>query len=345
MQISNSDTPEKQATEVQGKMKRRSFKTMVFAAVAALLVILSGALFFLERSKADTDNVSEVTPPAQATEAPEPTEALYKGQKAELKTGDYISFGCYVPGSEAEKTENGEIEWQVVEAGEDGVVLVSTRILAIRPFDCAESGKFDEDSNGVIYDWDTPELYTPLQMMEFRGSNHWESSDLCTWLNACGAVQYPGKTPQNAATDEQGNAYGEEEGFLTEFRQEELSLIEASGNGVFLLTAEQALQYAEAGTLRLETTPTDAAIAADETSWYTRYRDAGAADYIWATATAAVGSACEIYYVNTTLAEKVFNTMYAAAAGFGVRPALRLYPAEVAWMGDGSRENPYRLAE
>lgn len=343
MRIFNSDTPGKPAAEAQGKRKHCGFKTAVFA-VAALLV-LSGTLFFLGGSREDTGNVPEMTPTVSVTEAPEPTETLQTGQKAELKTGDYISFGRYVPGGKTAGEEESGIEWQVVETGVDGVLLVSTRILAIRPFDCAESGKFDEDSNGVIYDWDTPELYTPLQMMEFRGSNHWESSDLCTWLNACGEVQYPGRTPQNAATDEQGNAYGEEEGFLTEFRQEERSLIEASGNGVFLLTAEQALQYAEAGTLRLETTPTDAAIAADETGWYERYQDAGATDYIWATATAAVGSACEIYYVNTTLAEKVFNTMYAAAAGFGVRPALRLYPEEVVWTGDGSQENPYRMAE
>lgn len=320
-------------------------KKISYAAVTGLAMLLLAVLLLSKSRKEDAKTEPSVMPQTTVTDIPEPTEEPDTGRKAELQTGDYISFGCYAPGGKTAGEEEGEIEWQVVEAGEDGIVLVSTRILSIRPFDCAESGKFDEDNNGEIYDWDTPELYTPLQMMEFRGSNHWEGSDLCAWLNANGAVQYPGRVPQNAATDKNGNAYGEEEGFLTGFRKEEISLIANSGNGVFLLTAEQALQYAEAGTLRLETTPTDAAIAADETDWYANYKAAGAVDYIWATATAAEGSACDIYYVNTTLAEKVFNTMYAAAAGFGVRPALRIYPKEVVWMGDGSRENPYRMAE
>ncbi|MBQ9766837.1 MAG: toll/interleukin-1 receptor domain-containing protein [Lachnospiraceae bacterium] len=321
--------------------------SLVLIAIVVLAIALGG-LFFAMKNSGNTEEIPTPTPIAKITEAvatEAPTEAPAVAQKAELRTGDYISLGSYVPGGEAAEEGEGEIEWQVVEAGESGVVLVSTRILSIRPFDCAESGKFDTDNNGVVYDWDTPEIYTPLQMMEFRGSNHWESSDLCTWLNTNGVVQYPGKVPQNAATDEYGNAYGTEAGFLTDFRKEEISLIANSGYGVFLLTAEQALQYAEAGTMRLETTPTDAAIAADETTWYANYKDAGATDYIWATSTAAEGSACEIYYVNTTLAEKVFNTMYAAAAGFGVRPAIRIFPEDVLWEGDGSRQNPYRLAD
>ena len=333
--------------ETTGTMKkpvRLGLRVMVLALVA----IVFGVLILIMKNSGDSEELPTPTPIATVTEAPDtevPTEAPDTAQKVTFLTGDYISFGSYVPGGETAKDGEGEIEWQVVEAGESGVVLVSTRILSIRPFDCAESGKFDTDNNGVVYDWDTPELYTPLQMMEFRGSNHWESSDLCAWLNTNGVVQYPGKVPQNAATDEYGNAYGTEAGFLTDFRKEEISLIANSGYGVFLLTAEQALQYAEAGTMRLETTPTDAAIAADETSWYANYKDAGATDYIWATATAAEGSACEIYYVNTTLAEKVFNTMYAAAAGFGVRPAIRIFPENVLWEGDGSRQNPYCLAD
>jgi len=51
-----------------------------------------------------------------------------------------------------------------------------------------------------------------------------------------------------------------------------------------------------------------------------------------------------MYYVNISLAEDAFATKYAAASGFGIRPAIRIFPAEENWAGDGSRQNPYRMA-
>ncbi len=257
--------------------------------------------------------------------------------------GDYVSFGSYMPGGAVAEDGEGAIEWQVVDVNEEGTLLVATRILAIRPFDCAESGSFGWDSEGNFYDKTMKDTYTDVQIREFRGSNDWETSDLRAWLNANGIVSYPGKAPQNRATDENGNAYGTETGFLTDFTKAETSLIEQSGNGVFLLTKDQVREYALAGALNPSTTPTEAAIAADETTWYRGYKDSGATDYIWATATAAEERACDIYYVNISLAEDTFATKYAAAAGFGVRPAICIRTEEGNWNGDGSRQNPYRL--
>lgn len=295
------------------------------------------------RTPIDTQENTEPTKDVEPTTVPD------EKKQVELKTGDYVSFGKYVPGGEAAKDGEGEIEWQVVEAGESGIVLVSTRILAIRPYDCAESGKFDRDNNGEVYDRNKKDSYTPMQMQEFRGSNQWETSDLRTWLNSNGIVHYPEKVPQNAATDEYGNAYGAEAGFLTDFSVKEISLIANSGYGVYLLTIEDVVRYAEEGTLRLETTPTEAAIAADETSWYQNYKskEDGVSDYIWATSTVVSGSACEIYYVDVYSGpdKNVFNAMYAAASGFGVRPAIRIFPKNVEWEGDGSRQEPYRIAQ
>lgn len=327
--------------------KKNGIKFATSVIVLVLLVVAVIVCVALAMGDEKPENTPTLTPDGtqESTEVPEPTAVPDEKKEVELQTGDYVSFGKYVPGGEAAKDGEGEIEWQVVEAGENGIVLVSTRILAIRPFDCAESGKFDRDNNGEVYDWDKLFDYTPTQMEEFRGSNQWETSDLRTWLNSNGIVHYPGKVPQNAATDEYGNAYGAEAGFLTDFSVKEISLIANSGYGVYLLTAEEAIRYAGEGTLRLETTPTDAAIAADETSWYQNYKEAGATDYIWATSTAADGSACDIYYVNITLVEKVFNTMYAASSGFGVRPAIRIFPKNVEWEGNGSRQEPYRIAQ
>lgn len=257
--------------------------------------------------------------------------------------GDYVSFGSYVPGGENAENGEGVIEWQVVDVNEEGTLLVSTRILSIRPFDCAESGSFGWDNAGNFYDRTKADTYTDTQIREFRGSNDWETSDLRAWLNANGIVSYPGKTPQNKGTDENGNAYSTETGFLTDFTKEEAALVEQSKNGVFLLTKEQVRDYALVGALNPSTTPTEAAIAADETTWYRGYKDSGATDYIWATASAAEGRACDIYYVNISLAEDTFATKYAAASGFGVRPAICISSEETRWEGDGSRQNPYRM--
>jgi len=257
--------------------------------------------------------------------------------------GDYVSFGSYTPGGVGAKDGEGTIEWQVVDVNEEGTLLVSTRILSIRPFDCAESGSFGWDNAGNFYDRTKADTYTDTQIREFRGSNDWETSDLRAWLNASGIVSYPGKTPQNKGTDENGNAYSTETGFLTDFTKEEAALVEQSEEGVFLLTKEQVRDYALVGALNPSTTPTEAAIAADETTWYRGYKDSGATDYIWATASAAEGRACDIYYVNISLAEDTFATKYAAASGFGVRPAICISPEEAHWEGDGSRQNPYRM--
>ncbi len=272
---------------------------------------------------------------------PEPTKAAET--VAAFRVGEYVSFGTYVPGGKTAENGEGAIEWQVVDVSEEGTLLVATRILSIRPFDCAESGSFGWDSEGNFYDRTKKDTYTDVQIREFRGSNDWETSDLRAWLNANGIVSYPGKTPQNRATDENGNAYGTETGFLTDFTKEEAALVEQSGNGVFLLTKEQVREYALAGALNPSTTPTEAAIAADETTWYRGYKDSGATDYIWATASAAEERACDIYYVDISLAEDTFATKYAAAAGFGVRPAICIFPEEGNWEGDGSRQNPYRM--
>lgn len=281
---------------------------------------------------------------------PAPTKAVEASDNEEktpisFRVGEYVSFGTYVPGDKTAENGEGAIEWQVVDVSEEGTLLVATRILSIRPFDCAESGRYNQDSNGVMYDRNQKDTYTETQMREFRGSNDWETSDLCAWLNASGVVQYPGKVPQNAATDEYGNAYGAEAGFLTDFTKAERALLEQSGQGVFLLTKDQVRTYALNGALNPSTTPTDAAIAADETNWYMSYKDSGATDYIWATATAVEGSACEIYHVNISLAEETFGTKNAAAAGHGIRPAICISPEVGSWAGDGSRQNPYCLAE
>lgn len=327
-----TDLPEGINPHVKIPMKKRLWILFAVMAILAVMVVLGT----IQRNR-DSERKAK---PASITEQPGEEET----KRITFVVGDYVSFGSYLPGGENANHGENAIEWQVVDVNEKGTLLVATRILSIRPFDCAESGSFSLDSAGNFYDRAKADTYTDAQMREFRGSNDWETSDLRAWLNTSGIVSYPGKIPQNRATDENGNAYGSEAGFLTDFTKEEISLVEQSGNGVFLLTKEQVETYAGAGVLNPSTTPTEEAIAADESSWYLGYKESGATDYIWATATASEERVCDIYYVNISLAEDAFATKYAAASGFGIRPAIRIFPAEENWAGDGSRQNPYRMA-
>lgn len=316
----------------------------ILLAVATILAVMIGLGTVQKNRDKDRGNtpVSEEKQPGEEPGQGESASDIAE-KSVSFVVGDYVSFGSYIPGGEGAKDGEGVIEWQVVDVNEEGTLLVATRILSIRPFDCAESGNFGWDGEGNFYDRTKKDTYTDVQMREFRGSNDWETSDLRAWLNANGIVSYPGKTPQNRATDENGNAYGTETGFLTDFTKEEAALITQSEKGVFLLTKEQVRKYALAGVLNPSTTPTEAAIAADETTWYRGYKDSGATDYIWATASATEERACDIYYVNISLAEDTFATKYAAASGFGVRPAICIFTEAGSWEGDGSRQNPYRM--
>ncbi len=318
----------------------------ILAAVVAIWAVILG-LGALQKSR-EKEKEATPTQAVDGTGAGNEAGVTPTGTEEKVsafRVGDYVSFGSYVPGGDISENADGTIEWQVVDVNEEGTLLVATRILSIRPFDCAESGRFGWDNNGEMYDRKQKDTYTDAQMREFHGSNDWVTSDLCAWLNASGVVQYPGKTPQDAATDEYGNAHSSEAGFLTDFTKAEAELVAGSGKGVFLLTKDQVRTYALNGALNPSTTPTDAAIAADETPWYRNYKDSGATDYIWATATAVEGSASDVYHVDISLAQDTFGTKKAAAAGFGIRPALCISVADGSWEGDGSRQNPYRMTE
>ena len=338
-----TDMPEGINPHVKISMKKRIGILAAVMGILAMMIALGTIQKSRDEKRGGTPTSEVKQPGTENVQGQLPGDSVE--ESVNITVGDYVSFGSYLPGGETAENGEGVIEWQVVDVSEEGTLLVSTRILSIRPFDCAESGNFGWDSEGNFYDRTKKDTYTDEQMREFRGSNDWETSDLRTWLNASGIVSYPGKAPQNRATDENGNAYGTEAGFLTDFTKAETSLIEQSGNGVFLLTKEQVREYALAGALNPSTTPTEAAIAADETTWYRGYKDSGATDYIWATASAAEERACDICYVNISLAEETFATKYAAASGFGVRPAICIATEDGRWEGDGSRQNPYRMAQ
>ena len=92
----------------------------------------------------------------------------------------------------------------------------------MKPYDVAESGVFDKDSEGNSYDRTIKDTYLFEQMIEFRGNSDWEKSNIRTWLNSDAArVTYKDREPIEKGTDEYENSYELEAGFLHGFTDKE----------------------------------------------------------------------------------------------------------------------------
>lgn len=136
-------------------------------------------------------------------------------QENTMKVGDYVTFGKYL----------GEpILWRVIYIDKDGSpMLFSEKILCIKPFDAAESGKFNlmgADST-----------FTPERFRKELGSNKWENSNIREWLNSSEKnVKYTTQPPINEAVegglkDSGLNDYADEAGFLNGFTEGERAVI------------------------------------------------------------------------------------------------------------------------
>lgn len=186
----------------------------------------------LQQTQQTQSNPTTTKPePQQQEESQEPEE----GQNASSSTildqvsvGDYITFGSYEP--QGYKAENGDskLTWIVVELDKKNnqVVLLSEKVIDMKPFDVAESGKFDKDAAGNSYDRNIKDSYSMEQMIEFRGNSDWETSNIRTWLNSDAArISYKDQAPILRATDEYANAYDLQTGFLYGFSKNEKAMI------------------------------------------------------------------------------------------------------------------------
>lgn len=282
------------------------------------------------------------------TTAPDNTDVTEATTQAPLQTvslnaGDFVSFGRYSP---SDSDTGSDIKWTVLEAdNENGTaVLISSEIIDIKPFDCAESGTFDKNSSGESYDRSKRDEYSAEEMMQFRGSNVWETSDIRAWLNAAGNVSYSSVSQADEATDEHGNGFSSQQGFLTGFSDNEkaaLKLSTATNDLVYLLSVDEVNKYSELDFFKLHPQITAEAAANDETSWYNTYKDSGASDYIWATRSANEENGFEIYMVNSEIQSDTFSCKYAAGSGFGIRPVITVSLTGCTLSGDGSTASPY----
>lgn len=158
--------------------------------------------------------------------------------------GDYITFGSYEPqGYQAENGDN-KLTWIVVSIDQENnqAVLLSEKVIDMKPFDVAESGIFDKDTAGNSYDRTLKDSYTMEEMMEFRGNSDWETSNIRTWLNSDAArITYQDQAPILRATDEAANSYDLQAGFLYGFSKQEKARI-CEKNNVTVMNGMEALE-------------------------------------------------------------------------------------------------------
>ncbi len=155
------------------------------------------------------------------------------GATAEINIGDYVNLGRY----------NGvPVLWRCVDIDENGPLMLSDRIISIKPFDAA--------GNHTYLDG-TPQADDGYRTL--WGSNLWQTSNLRSWLNsaaAAGEVVWLGGCPPTAdALLTRLNAYADESGFLSErnFTREEVSAIKTVTQKTMLHSIDAA-QLAEGGT-------------------------------------------------------------------------------------------------
>lgn len=145
-----------------------------------------------------------------------------------IAIGDLIKFGTYEPQGYTAKNDDNDLTWIIVDIDKKNnqVVLLSEKVLDMKPFDVAESGVWDKDKEGNSYDRNIKDNYTFKQMIEFRGNSDWETSNIRTWLNSDAArVTYSDQEPSSRATDEAVNSYELQAGFLYGFTKDEKAML------------------------------------------------------------------------------------------------------------------------
>ncbi len=146
------------------------------------------------------------------------TVSLPMEAKAEMniQIGDYLQMGTYY-----EKP----ILWRCVDIDENGPLMLSDKILCIKPMDA--NGTNTSGSHGRGY----YDIYSSTQgyYRQRYGSNYWADSNMRSWLNStasAGNVTWLcGNPPDRDHVYNGYNNYADEAGFLSNFTQKERNAI------------------------------------------------------------------------------------------------------------------------
>ena len=255
----------------------------------------------------------------------------------DLSLGASVVLGSY---------EGEPIVWRVLHASEDEeqLILVSDKILTMKAFDAAESGKYNSDGDN---DYWTAVIEDKLLEARVRGSNLWCDSNIRTWLNSEKEnVVYEDQAPTASAMSEKKNGYSNEAGFLHGFTEEERAVLREmqvvtignvlmdswgteTDDRVFLLSQEEMKWFEEAD-ISYYTAPTENAVEQDQTGWYEGYSlSYGVEAYPWLLRDPAEDSASRCKAVGNgngyhagEIPLDILDQIEAGVEGFGIRPAI-----------------------
>lgn len=263
--------------------------------------------------------------------------AVQAADAVDLSLGASVELGTY----------GGEpIVWRVLHVSEDEeqLILVSDKILTMKAFDAAESGKYNSD--GDIDYW-TAVIEDKLLEARVRGSNLWCDSNIRTWLNSEREnVVYEDQAPTASAMSEKKNGYSNEAGFLHGFTEEERAVLRemqvvtmgnvlmdswgtVTDDRVFLLSQEEMKWFEEAD-ISYYTAPTENAVEQDQTGWYEGYSlSYGVEAYPWLLREPAEDSTSRCKAVGNgngyhagEIPLDILDQIEAGVEGFGIRPAI-----------------------
>lgn len=250
--------------------------------------------------------------------------------------GDSVVFGTYL----------GEpIEWRVIRVENDAeVVLIAEKILTLKAFNAAESGKFNYDDSGNCY-WsvDKTEADRDLNLQVYvRGSSRWADSDIREWLNSDREnVIYDGIGPVMSAMSAQKNGYVNEPGFLNGFTEQEKKAIvptenvtkgnaldggEVHSTDLVYLLSQDELSWLTEADVNIRTKPTAQALEQDQTSWYNLFSlELGVDAYYWWLREPVPDMASNCYIVDNGYTSNLLrDDKPVGLEGIGVRPAVKV---------------------
>lgn len=126
-------------------------------------------------------------------------------QASGISIGGYLQMGMYY----------GEpILWRCVDIDENGPLMLSDKIICIKPFDA--QGEFDSSGS-----------HSRNSVRKTSGSNYWADSNMRSWLNSSADEENVDWLCGNPPEEDKVtyNAYDKESGFLTNFSRGELDAI------------------------------------------------------------------------------------------------------------------------
>lgn len=141
-------------------------------------------------------------------------------QASSINIGEYLIMGSYY---------DEPILWRCVDIDENGPLMLSDKIISIKPFDA--EGEHPNDYDNYRLNW---------------GSNLWETSNMRSWLNStasAGNVNWLCGNPPTADRVWGGyNAYANEKGFLANG-----NFTTSERNAIKTVTQKSLLNYRDIG--------------------------------------------------------------------------------------------------